>query len=278
MDRWIIKDPATLISFLSQILGISKNKAKKIIDSRNVFVNNKTTWMANHLLKYNDIVEYAEEQKENSEINIIYEDDYIIAVNKTSGIITNNEPHSLESRLKKFKKNHEIRAVHRLDRDTTGVILFAKNNDIFERFKNIWQEQKVKKIYRAISHNEARFKKISIDIKIENKPALSIVELINKNNGFSYFKIELITGRKHQIRLHLASIRHPIVGDKEFGHKKIIDSNLKKITRQMLHSYQISYICPYTGKNISITAELPDDFKDLLKLLELIYEQSSKLT
>ncbi len=268
MERRTVKDKTDLVSYLSKELIISKKKAKAIIDTRRVFVNNRRIWMAGHMLKNGDIIEFEPEKKINTEFSVIFEDDFVIAVNKPSGIISDNNNASLESIIRK-RYDIEIKAIHRLDRDTTGAILFAKKQQYFEAFKKIWKEKSVRKVYLAISHNEAVFKNTVIDREVDGKTALTRVFLIGKRNGFSYFRVEPVTGRKHQIRIHLSSIRHPIVGDKEFGLKKISDPLLKIVSRQMLHSYQIFYKCPFTGRDITLTAPIPHDFRNLLKTLEL---------
>lgn len=256
----------TLKDFVAEKLKISKNKAKEIIDSRNVFVNNKRVWIATHTLKYGDIVEIVETQTNlPTKIDILYEDNYIIAVNKPANIISENEKNSIEDILRNQKNNKNIKAIHRLDKESSGILLFAKNFGIYERFKELWQKKDITKIYLAISHNEATFSNITIREPIDGKEAVSHVKLIKKGNGFSYFEVNIETGRKHQIRKHLASIRHPIVGDKIYGVKKVENNLIKNIKRQMLHAFKLLFTHPYTGKKISITAPIPHDFEYLLK-------------
>jgi 23S rRNA pseudouridine1911/1915/1917 synthase len=269
MENRTVAFPSDLITFIADQLGISRNKAKAMIDSRRVFVNNRRVWMAGHNLKKDDIVEFGEDIRDDTPLLIIYEDDYIIAVNKPSGIISDEGGSSLESVLRKKTGNTGLKAIHRLDRDTSGVLLFAKKKDYFETFKTLWKEKSVRKVYLAICHNEASFEINNIDKEIESKNAFSRVSLIKKRNGFSYFRVEPVTGRKHQIRIHLASIRHPVVGDNEYGFKEISDPLIKKVNRQMLHSHQISFKSPFSGRELVLTAPVPPDFKRLLRDLEL---------
>ncbi len=269
MNRWVIEEASSLVSFLSGVLSISKKKAKNLIDEKLVFVNNRRIWIASHPLSEGDVVEYAGNAAEGSDVSLIYEDEYIMAADKPPRILSDDDPESLESALRTKYKNGNIRAIHRLDRDTSGVLLYAKTNEVFERFKSIWKGGEVKKIYLAVSYNEADFNTVTIERDIDGRKAVSVIELIKKNNGFSYFRIEPLTGRKHQIRIHLSGIRFPIAGDKEYGLKKITDKRLRMIARQMLHSYRISYKCPFTGRNISIKAEIPADFSSVLKKLSL---------
>jgi 23S rRNA pseudouridine1911/1915/1917 synthase len=281
MERWTVTEENSLRDFISQKLNISKNKSKDIIDSKNVFVNNKRIWIASRKLIPGDIVEIASSVYQNSsdkklEYQILYEDKFIIAVNKPPYILSNDNKESLESRLRKFRQNNNIQAIHRLDKDTSGVILFAKSRDVFEKYKKIWLDRNIKKVYLAISHNEADFSNIIINREINGKKAVSKVALINKNNNFSCFKIEIKTGRTHQIRIHLASIRHPIAGDKEYGFKEITNPAVKNIPRQMLHSYQLFFNCPFTNNKIKIKAPIPTDFINLGKSLKICIDPETQ--
>ncbi|MEZ0324046.1 MAG: RluA family pseudouridine synthase [Hydrogenothermaceae bacterium] len=271
MKRFIVKTPKTLKDFVSESLKISKNRAKDIIDSKNVFVNNKRIWIASHQLKSGDVVEiisadYNFPKEENLEI--VYEDEYIIAVNKPPFITSDRDYNSLEFKLRIKYKNNDVKAIHRLDKETSGVILFAKGYDIFQEFKKLWEDKSVKKIYLAISYNEADFQLRTIDTDLDGKEAVSTVKLLKKANGFSYFEVSIYTGRKHQIRRHLASIRHPVVGDKTYGPKKIEVGFLKSIKRHMLHAYKLEFIHPFKQIKTTIKADIPVDFKNVLHYLK----------
>lgn len=273
MKKFIVNKPRDLKSFLAESLNISKSKAKELIDTKNVLVNNKRVWIANHNLNMGDIVEISLFNKKNlnfkfSEKNIIYQDDYIIAINKPPFYISENKKGSAEDLLrKKFGKS--IKAIHRLDFETSGVLLFAKNYKIFEKFKKLWEDKRVKKLYLAISHNKAGFKKKVISINIEKKPAKSIILTLKTNQNYSLFKIDIKTGRKHQIRIHLSKAGHPIVGDKTYGYKIVKDPLLKEVKRQMLHAKSLEFIHPFLKKYIKIKAPIFEDFKILAKKLNL---------
>ncbi len=270
IKKFIVKTPKTLKDFVSESLNISKNQAKDLIDSRNVIVNNKRVWISSHNLKLGDIVEIII-SKEEKNIPIIYEDEYILAVNKPPNIVSDREKNSVEDILRKKFKNEKIKAIHRLDKETSGVLLFAKDYKIFEKFKEIWEDKNVYKIYLAISHNEATFEHFTINKEIDGKEAITHLKLLKKGNGFSYFQVSIETGRKHQIRKHLASIRHPIVGDKVYGVKKIENNLLKRVSRQMLHSYQLILKHPFKDTNINIRADIPPDFRNVLNYLNHLY-------
>jgi len=273
MKKIYVEKKGNLKDFLAKSLNISKTKAKHLIDTRNVLVNGQRVWIASHLLSKGDIVEILEEKKakENVKItekNIIYEDNFIIAVNKPPFIISESDKNSVEDQLRKLK-GKGIKAIHRLDRETSGVLLFAKSYPVFERFKKLWQNKSIKKIYRAVSHRKANFKKRIVNFDIDGKYAKSEISTLKTYSEYSYFEINIKTGRKHQIRIHLSKIGYPIVGDKEYGLKFIEEPLLKGVKRQLLHAYFISFFHPYLKKKVIINAPLFEDFKKFLKKVNL---------
>lgn len=276
MKKWTVREKSDLKSYLSRNLEISKTKAKELIDSKNVFVNDKRVWIATHLLRQGDVVEVeygggpVTEAGARPEIPVIYEDEFILAVDKPAGLVTDRETGSVEHRIRKFLKDEHIRAIHRLDRDTSGVVLFAKNDEVFERYKSIWEEREVKKVYHTVCHHmpgAAGFSEKKYFGKIDGKTAVSEIKMLNSVKGYTYFRVGIETGRKHQIRIHLAALRYPIVGDKEYGLNRTDDPIVKNVKRQMLHSYQISFTCPMAHEKRFFQAPVPPDMKKLLKEL-----------
>lgn len=279
MEKWIVpRGPVNLRDFLSLSLGISKNKAKELIDSRCVYVNNKRVWIATHELRKDDVVESnqviadAKKPRFEEELQVIFEDDTIVAVNKPAMLVTDQEKYSAETILRKKTGCSSLKAIHRLDKETSGVLLFAKNTEVYDRYVELWQDRAVKKTYLAICHNQSGFVQKKIDSEIEGRKAITNVTLLAKRNGFSYFEVDIETGRKHQIRIHLASIRHPIVGDKEYGLKKAENEYIKEVRRQLLHAYRLEFICPFTNQERKFFAVPPKDFIKFGKKAELIKE------
>lgn len=271
MKKLFVRKKQTLKEFLAENLKVSKNRAKEIIDSKVVFVNNRRVWIATHNLKEGDIVEVVQvEEKKEFNPQIVYEDEYIIAVNKPPSVLSDKSPDSLESLLRKYRKDDNIKAIHRLDKETSGLILYAKNFEIYETFVKLWENRQIKKVYLAISHNEAEFKHRLVDLPLDGKEAVSRIKLLKKGNGLSYFEVEIQTGRKHQIRRHLAAIRHPVVGDKVYGLKKLEFNLLKSVKRHMLHAYLLEFIHPYTGKKVAIKASPPADFMNVLHYIKQV--------
>ena len=274
MKRLKVDRRIDLKTFLAEKLNLSKRKAKDLIDTKNILVNNRRVWIANYQLDIGDTVEIPPFNFKDREIfsvkdSILYEDDFIIAVQKPPFLESNNSKNSVEHHLRQFKNDKNIEAIHRLDRETSGVLLFAKNRKIFYKFKDLWSEKKVKKIYLAVSYGSADFKRKIINFPVDKKIAKSDVSVLSKNDRFTLFKIDLKTGRKHQIRIHLAKIGFPIVGDKVYGLKKLEDELTKNIKRQLLHSYEISFIHPFAKKKTVIKAPIYSDLKKALKVLNL---------
>lgn len=243
-----------LVEFISSKLNLSKKKAKEIIDQKRVFVNNKIVWISSYTIKPNDLITIL--SSKDGSYEIIYQDDDFIVISKGPNIVVDQEKLSLENILKKDFQNQDIKAIHRIDKDTTGLVLFAKNIQVFEYMKKNWKN--VQKIYYCISYNEANFDFREIDLPIDGKIACSTVVNISKKNGLSLFKVRIFTGRKHQIRIHLSKIGYPILGDYIYGPKK---SNIL-VNRPMLHSYKIEF--DYKGKTMSFVSPLPSDMKGII--------------
>jgi 23S rRNA pseudouridine1911/1915/1917 synthase len=280
MKRFVIGNPEDLKHFVAGALGISGGKAKELIDTRNVLVNRQRVWIATHMLRHGDVVEIAGQSTTPSQqgqtlLPVLFRDDCVIAVNKPAGLVSDQSPESVETLLRKQLNDPHVRAIHRLDRDTTGVLLFARNDTVFEEYKNLWREKQVEKTYRAICYNPARFRQTRIDLPVEGRPASSEVTLLAKVRGYSYFETKTRTGRKHQVRVHLSALHYPVVGDKEYGAKVITDPSVRNITRQMLHCCRITTTrSPHSAVRtpqsaVSISAPLPSDFTQVLVRLRL---------
>ena len=240
-------------------------------------------------------------------INIIYEDKNFLAVNKPAGLLvhpTKLRIQNAELRIKEstltdwlLEKYSEIKnvgdapeirpgIVHRLDKDTSGIIIVARNQNYFDYLKNLFQKHQIKKEYLALVYGKLKSKKGIINKPIAlksgttkrtiwkgkmEKEAITEYEVLkefkhqisdkkNKEEYFSLIKVSPKTGRTHQIRIHLSSIGHPIVGDSLYGPKK----NILNLNRQFLHAESLEFSLS-SGKRIKIEADLP---KDLQKIID----------
>ncbi|MEN3015039.1 MAG: RluA family pseudouridine synthase [bacterium] len=250
----IYPNQTTLLSYLSEKLNISKKSAKKIIDQKRVFVNNKIVWIGSYLVDpAKDRIIVLPEIKPNYEI--LYEDENFVIVSKSPNLVVDQHPNSLEAILKKQIGKH-VKAVHRIDKDTSGVVVFAKVYKVFEEVKSIWNT--VEKTYYCICLNEPRFKVKEINYPVDGKSAISIVSVISKSRGLCLMKVRIFTGRKHQIRIHLSLIGHPVLGDYVYGPKVM---NIM-VARQMLHAYKIEF--SFRGKVVRAISELPEDMNQII--------------
>jgi len=159
--------------------------------------------------------------------------------------------------------NFGIRAIHRLDRDTTGINLFAKRPVAFEAYRTMWQEKAVEKRYYAIASGEARFRDKTVSQPVEGKSAVSHIRTECAGYGITVFGINIETGRKHQIRLHLKSLGHPVLGDSEYGESLVRAAWKKSVERQMLHAAKMSFADPWSGRPITISSGVPADFAEI---------------
>lgn len=261
----------TLLSFLAGKLDISNSKAKTLLDSRDVFINKKRVWIAKHTLQSGDNVEIISRTSIPSQTklaDILFHDNYYIVVNKRPGILSNGD-NSVESCMRKELNTPSILSVHRLDVDTTGCLLLAKNRQAFEKAIPLFKEHLVEKSYHAIVTGKITPAQQTIKREIDGKHAVTSIKALDTNREASHVAVKIKTGRTHQIRKHLASIKHYVLGDKHYGIGHKGDKKTMQIGRQMLHASSLKFTHPYTGKNINMRAPLPPDFRKCLKLFNL---------
>ena len=272
--------------FLSEkISNLSRTSIQKLIKEKLVFVNGKNI-KPNVILEIGDEITVSIPDKkeitlvaEDIALNIVYEDDYIIIINKPRNMVVHpaagNEEHTLVNALLNHCKLSMINSerpgiVHRLDKDTTGLIICAKDDETHLKLVEMFANREVKKKYLAICNgsfskenglidkpigrDEKDRKKMSVKSK-SGKEALTEYNVLTSNLKYSLVDVTLHTGRTHQIRVHFSSLNHPIVGDETYGNK----NEKIKANGQMLHSYYLEFLHPITDENLSFTV-LPDDY------------------
>ena len=265
---------ATLQDFLVAKLGISNRKAKALVDERVIWVNRKLVWIANHRLTPGDTVEFPpyEDKKtpyEQRHVRILAEDSDYLFADKPAGLLSVGKD-SLEDALRIQTGLQELRAVHRLDRDTSGCILCAKSPDAFNAAVAIFKTRQVLKVYNAIAAGRMEFRPSTIAEDLEQQRAVTHLRVLAANNDITFLRLRIETGRTHQIRKHLAGIRHPVLGDHKYGLKHAKDPRIISIARQMLHSVEIEMPHPtHPGKQLKAHSPLPADFRRTLKLFGL---------
>ncbi|MDD5484329.1 MAG: RluA family pseudouridine synthase [Kiritimatiellae bacterium] len=257
----------TLIEFLSSRLGISRGKAKEIIDQRRVFVNGMRVWMARHVLKAGDQITgafHAEKPAEIKRASILYEDhDYLIA-DKPAGILSNG-PQGLENKLIALLGCQELAACHRLDKDTSGCLIFARYRQAKERIIPLFAQNKITKKYEAVIRGLLPQETMTITAPLDNQRAVTRIRRLDATPAASHVAVVIETGRTHQIRKHLAAIGHPVLGDRQYGAGRAVPRRERSIARQMLHAVEISFRQPFTGLPVRCRIELPDDFRECLR-------------
>lgn len=270
---------------------------QKLIDDKNISVNNKICTKSSLKLKGNEIIEVfipeeipKEILPENIPLNIVYEDNDIALINKPANLTVHPAQDVISGTLVNGLLFHfstlanietdKIRPgiVHRLDKNTSGLIVIAKTNIAYEKLIDKFKTKDIRKTYLAICKGNFKEKSGRIEnligrdpnerkrmavVEINGKPAISNYEVIDEVQDFSLVKVNIETGRTHQIRVHMKYLNHPILGDDTYG------SPSKLATRQMLHAYLLEFSHPITDEKLKIFGNLPEDFLDVARKLKL---------
>jgi len=264
------KDPKVLQDYLATKLQLSRRGAKDLIDQRRVWVNRKCIWIARFALKTGDTVEASKgipKPPVKFHVRVLWSNDNYLVCDKPAGIVSCDDPKSVEALLRTQESIPTLEAVHRLDRDTTGCLMFAKNHAAKAAAIEIFKTHKVKKTYHAISAGRFPYPHMKIDAELDGQPAVSRVALEAVSPEASFLRVAIETGRTNQIRRHLASVRAPILGDRVFGLKSARDPRMMQVPRQMLHASSLALPDPLELKNeIKAHSPLPADFRAALKL------------
>ncbi|MFH1640778.1 MAG: RluA family pseudouridine synthase, partial [Candidatus Omnitrophota bacterium] len=203
-------------------------------------------------------------------IPILYEDDWLLIVDKPAGLLTiptpKKERYTLTGILNEdFQKkgiSYRLHPCHRLDRETSGLIVYAKGKSVQKRMMELFKNKKVRKSYVAFVHGSLKPSEGRISIPIEGKEAVTKYNVLETKRDFTIAEVVPLTGRTNQIRIHFKKIGHPLVGESRFAFRK--DYKLKA-KRACLHAKHLEFIHPITQKNLSIDLELAKDLKEFLK-------------
>ncbi|MBI5633188.1 MAG: RluA family pseudouridine synthase [Nitrospirae bacterium] len=269
-------------------MGYSKTKVKQLLKHRAIAVNNKVVTGFDHLLSAGDLLsldskpEPGKDILEKYDIEVLHEDDAVMVINKPSGLLTiATESEKRETAyylLNAFFKERNpsrpdrIFIVHRLDRETSGLLIFAKNEAIKKKLQDDWEHAE-KKYYAVVEGvpkkregkiesylNETKaFKVYSDAMSDETKHAVTRYRVLKADKTHALLELILDTGRKHQIRVHLSDLGCPIVGDKKYG------AATNPIRRIALHAYSLSFSHPVTKKKMEFTTPIPPAFGSLVR-------------
>ncbi|CBZ04877.1 RluA family pseudouridine synthase [Clostridium botulinum] len=280
--------------YLREMENLSGRFIRKAVRDGRVFVN-KEKVIKKHKLSQDDLIEiYMQEDEhqniepEDMNIEIVYEDNDIIVINKRPGIVvhpTKGHPTGTLSNgiLYHFKKNGEksiVRLVSRLDRDTSGLIIIAKNQFSHMRLASDMSKDSFRKIYIAVVHGSMKEKEGRINLPIykeeesesikrivdeRGQESITTYEVLEELSKGSVVRLELETGRTHQIRVHMSHLGHPLYGDSLYGKG---EEEKEYIERQALHAYKLEFPHPRTGDILKLQYSLPDDIKNLIEKIK----------
>ena len=294
MEIEVVENVDRIDKYLTNYVDFSRTIISKMIDSEYILVNGKKV-KANYVVKVGDIItvkdgfiEPLDIKAENIPIDILYEDDDIIVVNKASGMVVHPgsgvREHTLVNALMYHTNclsdiNGEVRPgiVHRIDKDTSGLMVVAKNNKSHEILGNMLANHVIKREYIALVKGVFPNETASIDAPIgrdklnrkkmavtkeNSKNAITHLRVIKRYKDFTLLRLRLETGRTHQIRVHLAYIGYPVYNDPVYTSDKTTEFG------QFLHSASIDFKHPITGKDMHFEVPLPNDFQVFIDSLE----------
>lgn len=272
----IVKDNNNIISILNEY-GIGKNKVKSLVHYNNIYVNGNVIMKLPFNVKIGDIIEIKDEIKVDTNLDIVYEDSNYLIINKEAGLLTistSNQNKDKEITLYKKvrdylnKKKEYSFIVNRIDKETSGIVVFVKNLKLKEALQSNWNDIVKKRGYIAIVsgkiNNDGRIdnylyedKKTFVHSSSFGKRSITNYKVIKSNSKYTMLDINIETGRKNQIRVHMTEMGHPIVGDKKYYSK---DNSLKRLC---LHAYELDFIDPISKKKLVFKSEVPKSFYSL---------------
>jgi len=275
----------------------SRSSIQKLIEKGNVLVNGVPVTSKKYKLKEGDLVEVRIEdptplqaEPENIPLSIIYEDADLLVVNKPKGMVVhpaagnwtgtlvNGILYHCQGRLSSINGVIRPGIVHRIDKDTSGLLVVAKNDNSHQKLAEQFAAHTITRAYRAIVHNNFTEDEGVIDAPIGRDPKNRLRMAVTERNGkqaithykvlerfgrFTYIEATLETGRTHQIRVHMAHINHPLLGDELYGPKK----SPIKTNGQVLHAKTLGFLHPSSGEYIEFDSPLPEDFCEILNKL-----------
>ena len=293
-----------------RIEGWSRSKLQKLIENEDVLVNEKSV-KPSHKVRENDEieVELVEIQAtvfepENIPLDIVYEDEYLAVINKPSGMVVHPGAgvqtgtlanaiafHFAESFAEQNRDNPgstRIGIVHRLDKDTSGLIVVAKSDEMHEALSEQFREREVYKSYVALVHGSLeqnmgkvdapigrnKHNRLRMKVATHGRSAVSLWKVRKRFDKFTLLDVEIKTGRTHQIRVHMGYLNHPVVGDEIYNEGRdntVMDhtarNGIASMRRFFLHAEKLSFTHPKTKERLEFTQELPTELKEFLDLL-----------
>lgn len=269
-----VKEEMTLMDYLLKETGKKRNALKNALKYGQVFVNGAV--QTNFAFPLHNGDEVTIGQKQSLAFPILYEDEDLIVINKPSGLVSeqtmNNKSKTAYAIVKDYltKKHEKIFLVHRLDQETSGVLMFVKKKALYEALTKHWNDYVKVRSYVAIVEGKVikggtiktclqENKAGKVYVAKEGKQAITHYQSINSSKGYTMMQITIDTGRKNQIRVHMAEVlHHPISGDVKYG------GHRNTIHRLALHQDVFAFVHPLTHKEMTFSADVPEDFYKLV--------------
>lgn len=277
----IVKEESTLLEYILKYIEPNRKKAKTLLSNKAIIINNKNISQFNYPIHINDKIEIKKftNTKIQETINIIYEDENIIVINKPTNLLTisteKEKEHTLyaivSEYVKEKNKHNRIFIIHRLDKDTSGIIMFAKNEKTKKLYQENWNNLVKYRGYTAVVKGSPKKQEDTITLLLkENKnfkvypsphgeKASTKYKVKHTNNKYSLLDIEILTGKKNQIRATMEYLKHPIVGDIKYSSKD------KSLGRLGLHAHKLIIMNPTTKKEMTFETRIPNSFIKITK-------------
>ena len=285
-DHYVVDEPKPLLEWLFQNVQQSKSKIKATLQGRGIHVNGKTVSQFDFPLERGMKVSVSKTKRNQQGfksrwVKIVYEDKWLIVIEKAAGILSMAAGHSalnvktvLDDYFKKSRQKCTAHVVHRLDRDTSGLMVYAKDMDTEQMLEHNWHDIVYDRRYVAVCSGEVEQDEGTIENWLKDNKAYVTYSSFVDNGGkyaithwhvlartaeHSLVEFKLETGRKNQIRVHMQDLQHPVVGDLKYG------SDVDPIGRVCLHAFRIEFFHPITHELLSFETPIPSAFQGLLK-------------
>lgn len=280
-----VTEPDELMAFLMKKMdGVSRTRVKALLSNRVVLVDNVIVTQFNHPLKPGMKVQISREKNKHEfrhpMLKIVYEDAYLIVVEKKEGLLSvatdhqkeRTAQHILSEYVKRTHRNNRVFVVHRLDRETSGLMMYAKDEKTQHTLRDNWHDIVVDRRYVSIvmgdmERDQGQIRTWLTDRKLYvsssnyddgGKLSITHYKTIKRANGFSMMELDLETGRKNQIRVHMSELGHPVVGDQRYG------CEIDPLGRLALHAFKLCFYHPITGELMEFETPYPTSFRNLM--------------
>ena len=280
-----VTEPDELMAFLMKKMdGVSRTRVKALLSNRVVLVDNVIVTQFNHPLKPGMKVQISREKNKHEfrhpMLKIVYEDAYLIVVEKKEGLLSvatdhqkeRTAQHILSEYVKRTHRNNRVFVVHRLDRETSGLMMYAKDEKTQHTLRDNWHDIVVDRRYVSIvmgdmERDQGQIRTWLTDRKLYvsssnyddgGKLSITHYKTIKRANGFSMMELDLETGRKNQIRVHMSELGHPVVGDQRYG------CEIDPLGRLALQAFKLCFYHPVTGELMEFETPYPTSFRNLM--------------